>query len=202
MRKKTRWIAVMSVALLTVVLGGVLSQRVPVPLPRDVRMNDPTAQDMQRGRELLEKMLTAHGGRSRWERFKVIEVVAAHDISAPYRWKFGFYAHYPQRMKMTTLLGTDNGRFEFLDGPEQGLQWGIQNWACYEMSPGEEPTFEQDFGVFFYVATGTYFLLSPFRLQEAGSVAAIGEKEWEGKTYDLVMATWIALSPRRPSTST
>ncbi|MCH7677331.1 hypothetical protein IH879_20605 [candidate division KSB1 bacterium] len=195
MRKKII-IGLTSVALMALIFGMIM-RKVSIPLPENIQMHDPTAHDMKRGRELLEKMLIAHGGRSQWKQFKVIEAVAAHNIFAPYRWKFGYYPHYPQQLKMTTLLGTDNGRFEFLDGPEQGLQWGLQNWACYKIEPGEEPVFEQDFGVFFYVATGNYFLLLPFRVQEANTVALMGEKEWEGKIYDLVMATWDGFEPKK-----
>ncbi len=196
MRKKII-ISLTSIALMVLILGTIM-RKVSVPLPENIQMHDPIAAEEKKGREILDKMFLAHGGKLHWEKYKTSEAVLTHNITfAPYRWMFGYYSHYPQRTKMTTLLGTDNGRWEFLDGPDKGLQWGLQNWACYKIEPGKEPVFEQDFGVFFYVATGPYFLLLPFRVQEANTVALIGEKEWEGKIYDLVMATWDGFEPRR-----
>ena len=193
-----RVIGFTSIAFLVAIAAGVaLLSWNAVPLPGNIEMGTPTAQDVREGRALLNTMRGAHGGESRWREFQRADVVVTHDIVfAPYRWLLGEYGHNPQRMKWSSLLGTENARLVFLDGPDQGLQWGVQNWATFKIEPNKEPVFEQDSGVSFYVPTGLYFLTVAFRIQEASSVALIGEKEWEGRTYDIVMATWDGFEPK------
>jgi len=184
--------------LITGILIGLFLFSISTAIPNNVQINSLTQVEQQQGREIMKLMLQAHGGKEQFNKFKTAKTIFRHDITfAPYRWMFGFYGHNPQLIKMTTLIGTDNGRVEFIDGPNNKLQWGIQNWACYKIAPNSKPVFEQSFDAFFYIPTGAYFQFLPFRIQEANKVALIGVKEWEGHTYDLVIATWNRFETQR-----
>jgi len=49
MRNK-KMVAGISIALIVVVFGGMAFFRVSVPLPKNIKMTDPTTHDMKRGR--------------------------------------------------------------------------------------------------------------------------------------------------------
>lgn len=94
-------------------------------------------------------------------------------------------------MVSTVELGRDNSRLTFPDG----TAWGIQNWVTYEVDEQGGVLFTQNKNAWFWLPTVEYFFEASFRLQEGQHVAWAGERELDGKTYDLVYVTWGSVTP-------
>ncbi|MEM7050914.1 MAG: hypothetical protein AAF604_14695 [Acidobacteriota bacterium] len=153
-----------------------------------LQVEAPTAEAVERGRALLEATAERHG-LAAWSTFRTQEVTAVDTWPG---WK-RFMGHWPgevQRFRTQTILGTFTSRAELLDGEKAGETWGIQSWATYKQQGDGEPEFADDDHILFYLPTLQYFNELPYRLRHAEIVAYAGEDEHNGKTYDLVYATW------------
>lgn len=155
------------------------------------------ADQATQGRAWLDKMLAAHGGAARFK--------AARDA------RFTFTDTWPtwlnrtaampwpdsgQRLRAEFLLGQDDGRLTFLGGEDDGLVWGLQDWATWTQRPGQALDWDDDDDVRFWVATMAYFLELPFRIGEANVVAYAGETVVAGTAYATVFASWGTAEPQ------
>lgn len=179
--------------LLTLASGAWLSCTADIR-PEALRAAIPeTAQ--QRGRQLLQRAAELHG-ISAWPAGRVARV-EIHD-----RWPdnmmtkiVGPFAARELRYALEFTTGTDNSRLRFLDGPQQGQVWGIQQWATYRVQDGQV-VFKEDSDLKFWLPTLQYFVELPYRITQATAAAYAGQQSVGGVTYDLVLASWNTLAPQ------
>ena len=154
--------------------------------------------DRAKGRALLESLARSHGGVDAWKAHRNARVVLSDTwFSTVAYWVAAPWSENGQTFEMTALLGTDNSRLVFMGGDDDGQHWGIQNWASYTADgPNATVRFEQDDDIVFWLPTIEFFIEAPFRLREAELVTWIGQRELQGRRYDLVVATWGQDAPQ------
>lgn len=160
----------------------------PEPLEASVEL---APAEVERGRALLEQLPQTHGGGQAWRAHQNARLTftdtwpgwAGRNFVMP-------WDENGQRMVSTIELGQDNSRLELPDG----TIWGIQNWVTYEVDEGGV-SFAQNKNAWFWLPTIEYFFEAPFRLREGQHVAWAGERELDGKTYDLIYITWGSVAP-------
>ena len=144
----------------------------------------------------LKKMQDAHGGKDLWLS-KNYAVYALRDywpswimqkIAMP--WEFS-----GQKIKVTSVLGSDDGRLEFMEGENVGTSWGVQNWVTYSKSESKPLIFKDDTDIKFWIPTIKYFTELPFRIVEAPLRRFIGRSTQNNKHYLKVYVTWNSLEP-------
>ncbi len=150
-----------------------------------------------RGRALLERLEAAHGGFETWRGHRVAQV----ELRDQWPGRLTRALAMPWRdsgllMLSTLQLGTATSRLEFLEGPDTGTAWGIQQWRTYRVAAGGEPVFSDDETITFWLPTMQYFVEAPFRLREGGVVADAGAETLEGVTYERVFVSWRDPAPQ------
>jgi hypothetical protein len=168
----------------------------------DLRSDSLAAQGLsepqrQRGRQLLERMTQAHGGLERFKRHGSAQVVLrdtwpnplVSSLTSP-------WARGSQRLRQSMILGEETSQVELLDGPRAGWHLGIQRWATYRISPWDVCAFEDDPELRFWLPTLQYFMEAPWRLREATVVSWMGERQIQGRAYDLVFLSWGTDAPQ------
>lgn len=165
--------------------------------PDEMRQSGIKESSEERGARLIERLPEAHGGLERWRNHGTARVVLR-DWWPSWLMRTAAMPWFEngQLLELTTRLGSDDARIEFLEEPNEGLQWGIQNWATYTVDPDGELIFESDDTITFWVPTVTYFFEAPFRLHEADVVSWIGQEEADGTTYDKVFLSWGTAEPQ------
>jgi hypothetical protein len=151
----------------------------------------------ERGRKLVDQLPAAHGGLDTWRSHRTARV-RLRDSWPGWMMRTAAMPWFEneQMLELTTLLGTDEARIEFAEPPNEGLMWGIQDWATYTVEPGGAPVFEQDDDVKFWVPTVSYFFEAPFRLHEADVVSYVGNETVDGVVYDKVFLSWGQAEPQ------
>ncbi len=71
------------------------------------------------------------------------------------------------------------------------------SWCSVEAWSVRERRFKRDKDIEFWLPTYQYFIELPIRIQKATFVSFAGTGTMEGKTYDLVFATWNKAEPQR-----
>ncbi|WP_350290914.1 hypothetical protein [uncultured Croceitalea sp.] len=89
-----------------------------------------------------------------------------------------------------------DGQFNYLEGRDKTI-YGTQSFKSYEIKENGEVTFKNKEKITFSIAAIQYFLELPLRLKEAPILKYAGTRDFEGKTYDLVFATWDKLEPHK-----
>ncbi len=163
--------------------------------PDSLAEDTPAAREA--GAKRLEALAAAHG-LDAWHGYQVMDVTFEDTWHGDMvkrlmmHWK-----ESPQALRGRFIRGGWTGDLELLSGPDQGDRWGIQNWKTWTAGPGEEPVFEPNGQIEFVVPTTQYFFELPLRIQSATVALEAGKAAWEGKTYDLVFATWDTAEPVR-----
>lgn len=164
-----------------------------------VKSNPYTSVLNKQGRELLEESITAMG----YNNFSKYE---SYSVKNEFTWHFPWVA-----MPLNSLPGnkknkesifrfavnTFDGQIEYLEGRKKGDIHGIQSWQSYEQTNDNALKFEKDSRRNWGLASYHYLIEAPFRLQQAPIIKYAGEKEFEGKTYDLVFLTWGTDKPHK-----
>ena len=165
--------------------------------PDEIRDGGISAGRADRGRAIIDGLAEAHGGLERWRELGTARVVLR-DTWPSWVTRTAAMPWFEdgQLLELTTRLGTDDGRIQFLEAPNEGLYWGIQDWATYVVEPGSKPTFGDDDTIKFWVPTVSYFFEAPFRLHEADVVAYAGEETVDGVVYDKVFLSWGKAAPQ------
>jgi hypothetical protein len=153
---------------------------------------EPAATSQERGRALLEELAAAHGGVDAWRAGTYTQfVVRDHWPHFVTRAAASPWPEAGQRVRFTVLSGQDSIRAEFLDGPEKGTAWGIQQWVTYTVPGGQTaPRFAPDSDIWFWLPTVAYFFEAPFRLREGQNVAYLGSERLGERAYEKVFVTW------------
>lgn len=188
-----RFAPVVAIGALTALLAACTADLRPPTLTA----GPPDAAAEAAGRAWVDKMQAAHGGADAWR--------AHRDLSVELRdawpsWLVRTFAMpWPedgQKMRVDQILGTDDVRIEFMDGPWRGRTWGVQSWLTWSATPGGEPVFEPDDAIKFWAPTVAYFLALPLRIGEATVVAYGGEATVRGRPHAVVFASWGTALPQ------
>ena len=168
--------------------------------PDQLKKQGMSAENVKKGREILNRLPAAYGGKAAWMALSNSEVVYT-DQWIPVLIRAVYMPWYKdkQLVKQTWKHGTDNSRLIFLEEPNKGETWGLQNWAAYSIAVGKKKiAFEKDDpkNLKFWLPTMQYFFEAPFRLDEATVVAYAGERKVQEQTYDLVFASWGKAGPQ------
>jgi len=168
--------------------------------PRDIRPISVkagiTAESREKGHRLLAQLASRYGGLAEWRRRAVTQMEFSDDWPEPLKrkllspWKEG------ETLRLTCANGKDPIRLEFLSGARKGLIWGMEQGRTYTVRDGQQKL-APDKDIRFMLPTIQYFLEMPFRVGEADVVAHAGERELNGKTYDLVFLSWGRPEPQR-----
>jgi len=143
------------------------------------------------GRAWLDKMAAAHGGVDRFRALGDAEVVLTDTWpgwltrNAAMPWTVN-----GERMRVDMRTTTYDARLTFIGGERDGITWGIQNWATYTVPKGGKAVFEEDEDIWFWVPTVAYFVVMPWRIGEATTVAYTGDRTIGGREHAVVFATW------------
>ena len=93
-------------------------------------------------------------------------------------------------------IGTFDGQLEYLSGERKGYKAGLQNWNYYEIRPSGNIAFiKADPPVKFGLAAFQYFVEMLDRLKQTPIISYAGERNFRGKTYDMVFCTWNKAEP-------
>ncbi len=151
--------------------------------------------EVSRGQAVLNAMRTAHRAAG-----FCAQKTAAMIYTDEFHGLMSFAKAWPggvDRLQLRWQTCSDNGRVTFLDGDQRLAGWGIQNWVTYKNDPDGTVAFGEDETIRFWVPTMIYFLEIPARIHEADVVAHAGQVERDGRTYDLVYATWSSPEPQK-----
>ncbi len=159
---------------------------------------EPAFDARTRGGELVDGLAGRYGGLDLWHSRQTMEIVLTDEWpSLMWRVMAAPWPQNPQKMRLMTPLGTDDGRLEFVGGDWSGRAWGLQHWAPYEVSAdGDDIEFVDSDDITFWIPTIKYFTEFPFRIRDADVVFHIGERERDGRMHDLVFATWNQAAPQ------
>lgn len=165
-----------------VVTGGPLADLRPPEITVD-----PQSERETRGRALLDEAWRAAGGertlahqRARFE---------LRDEWLGISTLFNPWPDDDQRMQIELRTHTFDSQVEFLDGPEEGTTWGITEGSGWIERDGQR-TSSDDTNLLFMLPTVHYFMEISQRLTEASIARWAGERTIDGRTYDVVFATW------------
>jgi len=145
----------------------------------------------KKGRDLLEKSYLAMG-------YDKLEKISTYEAKSYFDWKFP-WSWMPMNAlpgnKGNTILfkfsvGTFDGSIEYLEGRKSGNVYGLQSWQSYEIKDDQSLKEIKGKRRKWGLATYHYVAEAPLRIRNAEIVKYAGEKEFEGKMYDLVFATW------------
>lgn len=197
MSKGRSWLKGLLIFVLVMLIGGVaLNHFYLADLRPDTLVQDsPEAREAATKR--LEALASAHGVEA-WRGYQVMDVTVTDTWHgemmkrAMMHWK-----ESPQVVHGRFIRGGWTGDLELLSGPDKGDRWGVQSWKTWKAGPGEDPAFEPNDKIEFVVPTTQYFLELPLRIRSATVALDAGETDWDGKTYDLVFASWETAEPVR-----
>lgn len=145
-----------------------------------------------KGRELLQMTYKKMG-------YDALQNVETYEVTSRFTWSPVW-----SKMPMNALPGNKNndiqfrfatntfdGQVEFLEGRKAGQIMGVQSWEAYQRDHAEAPTEKLSSKRYPWgLATYHYLTEAPMRLLGADIVRYAGEREFDGKTYDLVFVTW------------
>ena len=182
--------AVVVAVVAVVAWGGPLSDLRPGVI-------DPSAPQPERevqGREILAAALGAHGGRAAWQSH------AGQTFRLRDQWRglWGFITPWPAAdisMRVVQQRHTFDSEVTFLDGPDPGLRWGMEDWRTWVQRPDGARQWQPHDDASFTLPTVHYFVELPLRLGEAELVRYVGPRTIGAHTYDVVFLTWQSWAP-------
>lgn len=192
---KRKWKITLSI-LTVLILGLAWFAYTPVDL-RPAYIGDTIPEkDYVKGEALMAEMQAAYGGKDNWLAQKIGLFVQVADW---YDDKFGLsgWDETPQQLQMRCVLGTDDSELTLLNGSNTGKTWGMDNWKHYQKAADGTKNFQAKKQFERKMIFKNYWFQFPFRIGEAPIIAYAGESTVEGKTYDLLYATWGSVAPNR-----
>lgn len=163
-------------------------------LPDSLAGDENASESEAKGKAILANAWKAHGVDS-FNTHKVYQMIAVDTWQGPMA---GIGKLWPQKISKLAFKyapNTFDAQVKFLDGKKEGFVAGLQAWKYYEKPVDGEISFDvADNERFrFGMAAYQYFTEMVGRLSHAEIVRYAGEKEFNGKQYDLVFATWGSL---------
>ncbi|MBL4653424.1 MAG: hypothetical protein JKY53_11285 [Flavobacteriales bacterium] len=164
----------------------------PSPFIIDIRnhylKHEVTDQDSKKGRELLIQMQNASGGKENWQAHKRGTFIQKADWYG--KLKMSHWDTLPQLYQLSCELGKNEGDLTYLNGPNSGTVWRVDNGSCYSMPENGEPQLKENKIAQHKIEFKSYWFQFPFRISEAEFVSYAGETTIDGVDYELVYATW------------
>ena len=185
---KNTWKITLAI-LSIIIIGAIWFLNTPADLRTPSIKDGISEEEYTKGKALTKTMQEAYGGKDTWLAFKTGSYVQTADW---YDNKLGIagWDTLPQQFEMRSTLGTDNSEFTLLNGKNTGQIWGIQEGQSYQKNKAGQIDFIPNEQYQHKLVYKNYWFQFPFRISEAPIIAYAGEASIEGKTYDLVYATW------------
>ena len=152
----------------------------------------------QLGEEVLKKMREAHS-LHKWDS---IETYSFHLTDEFYGLMGKFGNPFPNNkadFEFQAIPKTFTSQVKFKDEKWDGKIWGIQSWRTFSSNKNGpiELHSTNDKTIEFWLPTYQYFIETPLRIFEADIISYAGERTLNGRTYDLVYATWKTAEPQK-----
>ena len=147
---------------------------------------------------MLQKMYEAHA-LHQWDS---IETYSVHLTDEFYGLIGKFGNPFPNNkadFEFQAIPGTFSSKVTFRDKKWKGKVWGIQSWRTFSSNKtgGIELHANNDKTIEFWLPTYQYFIEIPLRVFEANVISYAGERKMNGRTFDLVFATWKTGNPQK-----
>ncbi len=174
--------------LFFLVIAGSLSCNHPIDIRNSYLKKGITEASIQKGKELLELMENAYGGRSQWEQYQSAEFTQKADWYG--RDEISHWDTLPQLFQLKCELGSNNAVMTILNGNTRGNKYWIKD-NVFEQQIGSEQRREVKKNSYHEkMVYKNYWFQFPFRIGEAQILSYGGEEVLNGKTYELLYATW------------
>lgn len=164
--------------------------------PTEMRDASPTAEQVARGRALLDRAAERAGGRARFSQFDHLRASATDDWDS-FLGELAFL-QYDKHQELDIWVKTPEIGDTFIDlknGSKKGQRWGVEDGAQYRIIDGKRVPDNEPLSGLFIKATGVLMAL-PIHLSYADQVAYVDDVEFEGATYHRVFATWEQMAPQ------
>ena len=148
------------------------------------------------GLKVLEQMSEAHSLKN-WSNLETYSL----DLNDEFFGLIGKLGNpFPKNkayFEFQVIPSTFTSQLKFKDGKWKEKVWGIQSWKTYsaEKNTPVELHEKNNKKIEFWLPTYQYFIEMPLRIFEADFISFAGTKTLDGKTYDLVFATWESPEP-------
>lgn len=152
----------------------------------------------ERGRSLLKASWKAQG-MDQLSNFQTYEVIAQDHWKGLLGSMGNVWPVNQKDMRFRFAVNTFDSQVEVLEGKKKGFIAGQQSWNYYEKEQGKSIEFKEkpDKRISFGLAAYQYFFELSNRLMRAPIVVYAGERNFEGKTYDMVFASWETIEPHK-----
>ncbi|MEL6560831.1 MAG: hypothetical protein AAFQ94_21735, partial [Bacteroidota bacterium] len=161
---------------------------------RTSQINDSQPNQEQKAIDLLDQVISNQG-------LKILAQSETYSVTAVDNWKglMTLMNPLPKDNKPMVLRYRPmsfDGQFNYVASKHKTI-YGTQSLQSYEMDEFGKVTFRNKEKITFSLAAIQYFIELPLRLRNAPILKYAGVKEFEGKTYDLVFATWDQFQPHQ-----
>ena len=143
-----------------------------------------------RGRQILETALEASGGQAAWDARSFAEMELRDEWRGLVGRLFRPWPEDPTLLRMRFELGMRSAEAEFLSGRLSGVRWGRDEQGAWRQDPGGVRDDSKHEKARFILAAYQYFFELPRRILDAPITLYAGQRELDGRSYDLVFATW------------
>lgn len=195
MIKKNNIAYYLAVSTLTVIISSCKIANISLITPLESGKSEEIA------KQKLAEVISAQG-------FDVMESKNTYEFTATDDWKgplgkmVKIWPDTKTTLKFKHNFNTFDGNALFLDGEKKGDLIGIQSWNYYERENESteikryalKENKEKD-NLSFAMVIFHYFLELPYRLNKAPIKRYYGQRTKNGKTYDLVFASWQSETP-------
>jgi hypothetical protein len=180
-------------------LGALASCSWVVPLsdlrPESLEDNEISAEDEVAGKAVLARAAAAHGGAT-WGSHQTWQVDLEDRWSdAPLIKRRSPWPDGAKWLRFQFSPGTSDARVEFLDGPEEGMTWGLAGGRTYTQAPGAAPRWGQAQHMASRLPTMQFLIEFPQRITEAPYISHAGQQQVDGRLTEVVFASWGSVAP-------
>ncbi|MEM6268502.1 MAG: hypothetical protein AAF998_03650 [Bacteroidota bacterium] len=150
----------------------------------------------QKARRLMQTCFLAHGA-DKWENYETVTF----DFEDRFE-KLKFASPFPgggAAMTLSYVPDAADAHMRVKEGKKAGLIWGLSNWYSWEQKAksGSERKWKHNRRIKFWLPTWQYFLQLPLKIMEAPIMRHGGEREIQGKKYEILFATWNTDEPQK-----
>lgn len=150
-------------------------------------------------KSILKKSLVAQGWNT-ISKFETYEVIANNYWKGTIGKIGTVWPDADINLNLKYAIGTFDGQVTYLNSKSKGEIHGLQSWQSYEIAPGKKLVkfkTKLDKKVAFGLSAFQYFFELTSRMNQLDLITYAGEKQFNGKTYSLVFATWDKLKTHR-----
>ena len=181
-------VLILGISLFLLQSCGILDLRT-----KTLKKNGATEATKLKGEQLLESVWIKQG-------YNKLNRHEVYSFRGNDTWKglLGRMGHlWPEResdMNFKYKVGTFDGQIQFLNGAENKVKIGLQNWNYYELKEGQisfkDKSIKENEKRVFGISAFQYFSEMIDRLRNAPIISYAGENSFRGQKYDLVFCTW------------